>query len=139
LAYVHDPLFSARRDANSLKVTHIYKVLYAAGADVMLSGDYHNYQRFEPQDPDGNADYERGIRQFVVGTGGKNHYAIGSPIENLKVYNDNTYGVLKLSLKEGGYEWRFVPVEGETFTDSGSARCNPLAPIERTHFTTNTQ
>jgi hypothetical protein len=139
LVYVHDPLFSARRDANSLKVTHIYEVLYAAGVDVVLSGDYHNYQRFEPQDPEGNADYERGIRQFVVGTGGKNHYAIGSPIENLKVYNDNTYGVLKLTLKEGGYEWRFVPVEGESFTDSGRARCNPLAPMERTHSTTNTQ
>ena len=139
LVYVHDPLFSARRDANSLKVIHIYEVLYAEGVDVVLSGDYHNYQRFEPQDPEGNADQERGIRQFVVGTGGKDHYAIGSPIENLKVYNDDTYGVLKLTLKEGGYEWRFVPVEGETFTDSGSARCNPLAPVERTHTTTNTQ
>jgi hypothetical protein len=139
LVYVHDPLFSARRDANSLKVSHFYEVLYAAGVDVVLSGDYHNYQRFEPQDPEGNADYERGIRQFVVGTGGRDHYAIGSPIENLKVYNDNTYGVLKLTLKEGGYEWRFVPVEGETFTDSGSARCNPLAPIEGTHTTMNTQ
>ena len=125
LAYVHDPLFSAGRDANSLKVTHIYKALYAAGVDVVLSGDYHNYQRFEPQDPDGNADHERGIRQFVVGTGGRDHYAIESPIENLEVYNDDTYGVLKLTLEEGGYEWRFVPVEGETFTDSGSARCNP--------------
>jgi len=65
LAYVHDPLFSAGRDANSLKVTHIYEVLYAAGVDVVLSDDYHNYQRFEPQDPDGNADYEHSIRQFV--------------------------------------------------------------------------
>jgi hypothetical protein len=79
LVYVHDPLFSARRDANSLKVTHIYEVLYAAGVDVVLSGDYHNYQRFEPQDTGGNVDYERGIRQFVVGTGGKDHYAIVSP------------------------------------------------------------
>jgi hypothetical protein len=126
LAYVHDPLFSAGRDANSSKVTHIYEVLYAAGADVVLSGDYHNYQRFEPQDPDGRADSERGIRQFVVGTGGKNHYAIESPVENLEVYNDNTFGVLKLSLKEGAYEWEFVPVEGETFTDSGSAQCHTL-------------
>jgi hypothetical protein len=57
---------------------------------VVLSGDYHNYQRFEPQDPDGNAGYEHGIRQFVVGTGGRDHYAIERPIENLKVYNDNT-------------------------------------------------
>ena len=53
------------------------------------------------------------------------HDAIESPIENLEVYNDDTYGVLKISLKERGYEWRFVPEKGETFTDSGSARCTP--------------
>ncbi len=137
LAYVHDPLFSASPEMTR-KVARIWKALYAAGADVVLSGDDHNYQRFAPQDPDGEADYERGIRQFVVGTGGKSNNAIESPIENLEVYdNDDTYGVLKLSLKEGGYEWRFVPLEGKTFTDSGSARCNPLAPIKRTHSTAN--
>ncbi len=132
LAYVHDPLFSAGPHGNSPEVTPIWKALYAAGADVVLSGDDHNYQRFAPQDPDGEADYERGIRQFVVGTGGKNHNAIESPIENLEVYNNDTYGVLKLNLEKGGYEWRFIPVEGKTFTDSESARCHTLPPIERT-------
>jgi hypothetical protein len=136
LAYVHDPLFSASPEV-AHRVAYLWEALYAAGADVVLSGDDHNYQRFAPQNPDGRADYERGIRQFVVGTGGKNHYAIESPIENLEVYNDETFGVLKLSLKEGGYEWRFVPVEGKTFTDSGSARCHTLKSIKRTRPTAN--
>jgi hypothetical protein len=58
----------------------------------------------------------------VVGTGGESHYPIVDPIANSKVHNDDTYGVLKLTLHPKGYEWRFVPVEGRTFTDSGSAR-----------------
>jgi hypothetical protein len=134
LAYVHDPLFSTSPEVTR-KVARIWEALYAAGVEVVLSGDDHNYQRFAPQDPNGEADYERGIRQFVVGTGGKNHYAIESPIENLEVYNNDTFGVLKLSLKEDGYEWRFVPVEGKTFTDARSARCHTLPPIERTQRT----
>jgi hypothetical protein len=135
LAYVHDPLFSTGKHGSRPEVTRIWKVLYAAGADLVLSGNDHNYQRFAPQDPDGEADYERGIRQFVVGTGGKSHYAIESPIENLQVYNDDTFGVLKLTLEKSGYEWQFVPVEGKTFTDSGSASCHTLPPDERTERT----
>jgi acid phosphatase type 7 len=60
----------------------------------------------------------------VVGTGGRSHYQIGEPIANTEVYNDDTYGVLNLTPRPEGYEWRFVPVAGETFTDSGSARCH---------------
>jgi hypothetical protein len=75
--------------------------------------------------PQGRADPERGIRQFVVGTGGgKGTYPILDPIAHSEVHNDDAYGVLKLTLHPGSYEWRFVPAEGGEFTDSGSARCH---------------
>ena len=91
---------------------------------MVLSGHEHNYERFAPQNPVSKADPERGIREFVVGTGGgKGHYPILEPIANSKVHSDDTYGVLKLTLRPKSYEWRFVPEEGETFSDSGSARC----------------
>ena len=74
------------------------------GADVVLSGHEHNYERFAPQNPGGEADPERGIREFVVGTGGKSHYKIESPLPNSEVHNDDTYGVLELTLHPEGYD-----------------------------------
>jgi acid phosphatase type 7 len=125
LAYFHYPLFSSGKYRPGIReVKPLWEALYAADADVVLNGHDHNYQRFAPQDPDGKADPQRGIREFVVGTGGRSHYQIGEPIANTEVYNDDTYGVLKLTPRPEGYEWRFVPVAGETFTDSGSARCH---------------
>jgi acid phosphatase type 7 len=125
LAYFHYPLFSSGRYRPGVReVKPLWEALYAAGADVVLNGHDHNFQRFAPQDPDGSADPQRGIREFVVGTGGRSLYPILAPIANSEVYNDQSYGVLKLTLHPKGYEWRFLPVEGETFTDSGSARCH---------------
>jgi hypothetical protein len=95
---------------------------------VVLSGHEHNYERFVPQDADEDADPERGIREFVVGTGGKSHYPIVDPIANSEVHDDDTYGVLELTLRPEGYDSRFVPVEGERFTDAGSARCHRPVP-----------
>ena len=125
LAYFHYPLFSSGEYRPGVReVKPLWEALYAADADVVLSGHDHNYQRFAPQDPNGKADPKRGIREFVVGTGGRSLYPIGEPIANSEVYNDETYGVLTLAPRPEGYEWRFLPVEGETFTDSGSARCH---------------
>jgi acid phosphatase type 7 len=125
LAYFHYPLFSSGEYRPGIReVKPLWEALYAADADVVLNGHDHNYQRFASQDPDGKADPQRGIREFVVGTGGRSHYSILGPIANSVVYNDETYGVLKLTLRPEGYKWRFIPVEGETFTDSGSARCH---------------
>jgi hypothetical protein len=125
LAYMHHPRFSSGEEHGSTpKLEPLWEALYEAGAEVVLSAHEHNYERFAPQDPNGKADPERGIRQFVVGTGGRSHYPIREPIANSEVYNDETYGVLKLTPRPEGYEWRFLPVEGETFTDSGSARCH---------------
>jgi hypothetical protein len=125
LAYFHYPLFSSGKYRPGIReVKPLWEALYAAEADVVLNGHDHNYQRFAPQDPNGKADPQRGIREFVVGTGGRSHYPILGPIANSEVYNDETYGVLKLTLRPEGYEWRFIAVDGETFTDSGNARCN---------------
>ena len=125
LAYMHHPRFSSGEEHGSTpNLEPLWEALYEAGADVVLSGHEHNYERFAPQDPAGRADPERGIREFVVGTGGKSHYPIVNPIANSEVHNDTSYGVLKLTLDPHSYEWQFVPVEGETFTDSGDARCH---------------
>ena len=125
LAYFHYPLFSSGEYRPGIReVKPLWEALYAAGVDVVLNGHDHNYQRFAPQDPNGKADPQRGIREFVVGTGGRSHYSILGPIANSEVYNDETYGVLKLTLRPESYEWRFIPVEGETFADFGSAGCH---------------
>jgi hypothetical protein len=125
LAYMHHPRFSSGEEHGSTpRLEPLWEALYEAGADVVLSGHEHNYERFSPQEPNGKADPQRGIREFVVGTGGKKHYPILEPIANSEVHNDESYGVLKLTLNPNSYEWQFVPVEGETFSDSGSARCH---------------
>jgi calcineurin-like phosphoesterase family protein len=126
LAYMHHPRFSSGEvtGGNSHEVRPLWEALYEAGAEVVLSAHELNYERFAPQTSGGRERPERGIRQFVVGTGGRGHYPIVEPIANSEVHNDETYGVLKLTLNPKSYEWRFVPVEGETFSDSGSARCH---------------
>jgi acid phosphatase type 7 len=125
LAYFHHPLFASGSYRPGIKrVERLWEILYAGGVDVVLNGHDHNYQRFAPQDPQGRADPEHGIREFVVGTGGRSLYEIWQPIANTEVYNDDTYGVLELTLHPKRYAWEFVPVEGETFSDSGVARCH---------------
>jgi hypothetical protein len=125
LAYFHHPRFSSGEvHGNTPEVKPFWGVLYEAGADVILSGHEHNYERFAPQDPDGKADPKRGIREFVVGTGGANHYHILDPLPNSEVHNDNTYGVLKLTLHPKSYEWRFLPAASGEFTDSDEDQCH---------------
>jgi hypothetical protein len=90
----------------------------------VVTGHDHDYERFAPQTPDGTADPARGIRQFVVGTGGKNHRPFGSSKPNSEVRDATAFGVLKLTLKPGGYDWQFIPEAGKSFTDSGSGNCH---------------
>jgi hypothetical protein len=122
LAYFHHPRFSS--SGNNLSVAPFWNELYEAGAEVVLNGHTHNYERFAPQRPDGTRDGERGIREFVVGTGGVSLNTFGTVKPNSQVRNSNTYGVLKLRLHPGSYDWKFVPVAGKTFTDSGTKRCH---------------
>jgi hypothetical protein len=103
----------------------IWQALYDYGAEVVFNGHNHVYERFAPQGPTGNADPTRGIREFVVGTGGKNHYSFSaSPLANEEVRNNDTFGVLKLTLHPTSFDWEFVPEAGKTFTDSGSQSCH---------------
>lgn len=124
LAYWHHPLFSSGSlHGSNIAMMPIWQALYEYGADVVLNGHEHNYERFEPQTPDGIADQARGIRQFVIGTGGNGLYSFGPPIANSAVQNSGTYGVLKLTLHSTSYSWEFIPEAGEIFTDSGTAPC----------------
>jgi hypothetical protein len=125
LAYLHKPLFSSGgKHGNDLDLKPFFQALYDAKADLVLNGHDHDYERFAPQDPEGRADPARGIREFVVGTGGKNHRPFGPPLGTSEVRNADSFGVLKLTLRERGYDWEFIPEAGKTFTDSGSGTCH---------------
>ena len=126
LAYFHKPLFSSGgAHGNNLLMKPLWDALYHAGADLVINGHDHNYERFAPQDPDGKADPKHGIREFVVGSGGKNsHRAVGPAEPNSEVRNGDTFGVLKLTLHAKSYDWEFVPEAGKTFTDSGTGACH---------------
>ena len=125
LAYWHKPLFSSgSAHGNDLMMKPLWHALYEANADVVVNGHDHDYERFAPQTPDGAPDPVRGIREFVVGTGGKNHRPFGAPKPNSEVRDASAFGVLKLTLKSRSYDWQFIPEEGKTFTDSGSGACH---------------
>ena len=101
-----------------------WDVLYELNADVILAGHDHSYERFAPQTGSGVADAARGIRGFVVGTGGRSHYPLVTLKANSQVFNGDTYGILRLTLSPSSYTWQFVPVAGSTFTDSGTTACH---------------
>jgi hypothetical protein len=124
LAYWHEPRFSSGAVGNNPYVSALWQDLYYAGADIVLNGHDHDYERFAPQTPLGQADPAHGIREWVVGTGGRNHGGFDIVQPNSEVRNADTYGVLKLTLHPSGYDWQFVPESGKTFTDSGSTACH---------------
>jgi acid phosphatase type 7 len=125
LAYWHKPLFSSGgAHGSDLTVKPLWQALYEANADVIISGHDHDYERFAPQTPDGVADPQRGIREFVVGTGGKNHRPFVEPKPNSELRDATAFGVLKLTLKPGAYDWQFIPEAAKTFADSGSGTCH---------------
>ncbi len=123
LAYGHHPLFASNASTGSVKP--FWEILYNRDADVILSGHAHSYERFAPQTPGGRKNEARGIREFVVGTGGKPPEGPFNPRPaNSQVRNDKTPGVLRLRLRPGSYAWKFVHVAGKTFTDSGTDSCH---------------
>jgi acid phosphatase type 7 len=125
LAFWHHPRFSSGTTHGSdPAVGGLWTALYQAGADVVLVGHEHNYERFAPLDPPGGVDPARGVREFVVGTGGKSHYAFGPPLPGSEVRNSDSFGLLELQLRPTGYTWRFLPAQGGSFQDSGSGRCH---------------
>jgi len=131
LAYGHHPLFSSgifKWHALHPELKPLWDDLYAAHADLVLAGHEHEYERFAPQDPEGHADDEHGIREIVVGTGGRSHGLLGFVTPNSEVRDWQTFGVLKLTLSPGKYTWEFVPEEGKSFRDSGEGTCHNLSP-----------
>jgi hypothetical protein len=116
LAYWHHPRFSSGLHGDDTRTDPLWRALAAAGADIVLSGHDHDYERFAPID---------GIRSFVVGTGGRSLYAWpGLPTPQSQVRANNTYGLLELQLGAGSYTWRFVRAAGGSFTDSGAGLCH---------------
>jgi acid phosphatase type 7 len=128
LAYWHRPPFSSGRygDAkDTARVRPLWQAVVAEGVDLVLTGHEHSYERFAPMDGEGQRDDEKGVRLIVAGTGGGNLRTFKyDPTPTTEIRNDDTWGVLKLTLKPAGYDWEFLPVEGETFTDSGSGTCH---------------
>ena len=122
LAYWHHPLFASSTQVSSA-VKPFWDLLYQYGADVILNAHARQYERFSPMNPSGVADQTKGIREFVVGTGGADPLPLGSPAANSELVNATVYGVLKLILHPTGYDWQFLPASGSTFTDSGHGDC----------------
>lgn len=128
LAYWHIPLFSSGgRTAENTR--SFWELLYHHDVELVLTGHDHIYERFAPQTHDGRLDAARGIREFVVGTGGSNLTEIEFITPNSEVRNNDTYGVLKLTLHPTSYDWEFVPEAGKTFTDQGTDECHGTPPV----------
>ncbi|HEY7686556.1 MAG TPA: hypothetical protein VH833_10665, partial [Gemmatimonadales bacterium] len=125
VAIAHRPRFSSGNAHSAGSQGPVFQALHDAGAELLVSGNDHDYERFAPQAPNQTPDPDSGVVQFVVGTGGKSHGAINLPLEpNSVAQNADTYGVLRLVLHPASYDWRFFPVRGRTFTDAGSADCH---------------
>jgi hypothetical protein len=122
LAYWHEPRFSSSQTSTPFGA--FWSALYKAKAEVVLNGHRHNYERFAEQTPGGLAKPGRGIREFVVGTGGENLVSFTTTAANSEARDASTFGVLKLTLHPNSYDWQFVPVAGESFTDSGTTSCH---------------
>ena len=123
LAIWHHPLFSSGSHGDQPRTRDLWVALQETGAELVLTGHDHLYERFGLQDADGNAD-PSGMRQFVIGTGGRNHTGVNDVRPNSELRETQTYGVLRLALRPAGYDWEFVPEVGSSFTDRGSGECN---------------
>jgi hypothetical protein len=123
LAYWHHPRYSIGPEGTTSVTKALWQALYADGVELALAGNDHNYQRWKPMNGAGGVDDNRGIRSFVVGTGGKTPDGLGSH-PNVEIASAGTPGVLKLTLRPGAYDWQFVPVAGKMFTDTGSGTCH---------------
>ena len=122
LAYWHHPRFSSdATHGNNSSMAPLWERLYAARADVVLNGHAHTYERFGPQTPTGQSS-STGIREFVVGTGGKALHGFGTIRANSLARVGGVYGVLRMTLHSTSYEWRFEGEDGATY-DTGSATC----------------
>jgi plastocyanin len=131
IAMWHKPLFTSETGGGNPEVKPLFATLYAHGVDLVLTGHAHLYERFAPQTPEGVADPAFGVREFIVGTGGaESSTSSATPAPNSQVRRTGVFGVLKLTLHADTYDWEFVPIPGQTFTDSGTGSVHgaPTAP-----------
>jgi hypothetical protein len=120
----HEPRFNSGDHGDNTGMDPFWQALYNAGAELVVNGHAHDYERFAPMDPQGNVDNATGIREIIAGTGGIGESTSYTPHANSLVFDASTFGVLKLTLRANGYDWQFIPTAGETFTDSGSGTCH---------------
>jgi len=123
LAYWHHPRFSSGPHGDDIRLQALWALLYKQGVSVVVAGHDHDYERFAPMNDRGERDAARGIRSFVVGTGGAQLYRLKQRHPLSAVWSDESWGVLRLTLYDMRYAWAFLPVAGGTFHDTGSARC----------------
>lgn len=124
LAAWHHPRFYQGTTTSNLRVREFWRALESAGADVILNGHFHLYERYARLNSDGEVDPENGIRQFIVGTGGTGHDVMHPGRPGVEVRQNTAFGVLKLTLKPDGYDWQFLAEPGATFTDTGTEACH---------------
>ena len=124
LAYWHKPLFTSGPNGDNPHMRPFWRMLYEFGAEIVLNGHDHLYERFSPQDPDGRFDREKGIREFIVGTGGVPFYPFVVTKPNSDLRFNQSHGILKLTLKNDSYDWEFIPVAGARDRDSGTGTCH---------------
>jgi hypothetical protein len=122
LAYWHRPRFSSGLAGNDASFDAFWRDLYAAHAEIVLNGHDHDYERFSRQNPNGQLD-GHGLQEFVVGTGGRSHGSFLTIRTNSVIRGTGMYGVLRLTLYDGSYSWKFLPEAGKSFTDGGSKSC----------------
>lgn len=133
IAYMHHARWASDddpEDNDRVSVHPLFQALYDHGVELLLVGHSHFYERFAPQNPDRQVDLTGGVRQIIAGTGGRSNERLGPIVPNSEVRNDDTFGVLKLTLHPTSYDWAFVPIAG-AFTDRGSSACHRLTPDTR--------
>jgi hypothetical protein len=118
LAITHHPRFSSGTHGSDSGISALWQALYDARAEILIAGHDHNYQRFAPMTAAGDLDRARGIRQWVVGMGGRSLYEFKAPVTNTEAYSTTAYGVLKLTLHQKSYDFEFIPVAGASYRDA---------------------
>jgi len=121
IAILHKPRWSSGASSpGQSRLQGLWQALYDYGVELLLDGHDHHYERFAPQNADGQLDTAHGVREIIVGTGGAKFSGVGTPVANSEVRNASTWGVLKLTLHPSSFDWRFIPVAGASFSDSGT-------------------
>lgn len=128
VAYGHDPRFSSGKHGSDPELEPLWRLLHGAGVELLMSGHDHHYERFDPLGPDATPDLEHGVRQFVVGTGGAYLREVEVPAPHSRTLTDEDHGLLRVTLHPDRYEWEFVPIDGDEFTDRGDASCHAPPP-----------